>query len=596
MKRLFWIVLSAMLLIACVVSASGEASVLPEEATFERVNLHQGYPSDAEKSSENRGDVWYLSAELEAENVWYYKSSNPTDNIMYAPVYILFADVTADEDALAALDNAGLLQLAEENGGHAFVIGKNNGETWNEADVEVFRSVEVYILGEGVPLAWGGGYIPWGMSFGQRTFLFAEGEAADYVTEYLSRNAQRIAGVCLVNATAVPAEAGTLPIPAYLVNADEAVIDYYKALNGTDTEEAAANGVRYVNGAETIMQMIVANEGQLNAALTADFWSEIGQNTARMCLGISIYYPSENFRTSQEFILTRLPNLEMLDMTEIRHTEGVLEGAAEISEWYIYIPNSILNDESGATYPLFVVAHGSGDHPEFEAESQGYVELAGYEKCIVLSFRHQNLSGETVVSDVNKLIDAVIAEYPVDVSRIYMGGFSMGGMRTGAVMFADPTRFAGVVVLHSANTGFVDADENGLCDNWEELAASFDIPLYYQLGERDSLFDGDSQRTTITQYALLDEVNVSFTDLSEDNPFGVVVEGQELVSWNDSYSGMTYTKTLLPNADGIPMIELSFLREAAHVHFCGNMFQAWDFLSQFSRAEDGSLIYTPAAE
>lgn len=593
MRNKMYLVLMLVLALLAVMPFAMAAGA-PEGAVFGKINLHQGYPTDLEKTDSLRNDQWYLDESISAEKVWMYQSSNPTDNLMYAPVLVYFADVDTDEEAWMALDATGIWQKAEELQGYAVVIGKNDGDTFSENDKAIYKALEIYLLGEGTPIEFGGEVIPWSLSFDQRTFLVAEGEAATFVNDYLTDSMGRIAGVLLVGGdmNADGKEEG-LAVPAYLADASEEVLAYYKNVNGVDIEEETsyADVTVYYNSANDVCQVAVDTENVLNSEMVDRFWEIIGKVTCRMCLDTSIY-TADNYYSATPFVLTKLPDADGLNYTVFSHTEGVLEGAAEICEWYEYVPNAILEDDSEVVYPLIVVNHGSQDHPQFEAESQGFVEYAARNNYIVLTLRHQTLSEETVADDILKLIDYTIEKYPIDESRIYIAGFSMGGMRVGQVLRENAEKFAGAILMHTSIGVGTDKDGNGISDEFQNIADEVDIPIYYQLGEYDSTFDGDSQMQTIEQITALNNIEITTSELNAGDCFGIntVKGGDE--TWESSVNGMTYTLRQLENEEGVPLVEMAMLQGAAHVHFSGNATQAMEYLSQFSRNSDGTLAYS----
>ena len=54
---------------------------------------------------------------------------------------------------------------------------------------------------------------------------------------------------------------------------------------------------------------------------------------------------------------------------------------------------------------------------------------------------------ETSLDLVVELLDEVGAKYPVDTNRLFVGGFSMGGAMTAALLLMHPTRLAGAMIL-----------------------------------------------------------------------------------------------------------------------------------------------------
>ncbi|MBK7229073.1 MAG: hypothetical protein IPH97_09440 [Ignavibacteriales bacterium] len=90
---------------------------------------------------------------------------------------------------------------------------------------------------------------------------------------------------------------------------------------------------------------------------------------------------------------------------------------------------------------------------------------------------------------INKLIDSVIARYPIDTNRIYLTGFSMGGIGTLDLAIRYPNRFAALMPIAFR-----------IEDGWN-LCTIKDIPLWGFHGQHDPiipLYKAQSVITTLT--------------------------------------------------------------------------------------------------
>lgn len=106
-------------------------------------------------------------------------------------------------------------------------------------------------------------------------------------------------------------------------------------------------------------------------------------------------------------------------------------------KWASYLPVSAL--ERGAAtkklYPLLFVLHGAGN-PIYLAESYGYTHIAAREELIVII--PENESAESI----DALFSYAKEHYPIDLSRIYIAGYSLGGIMTSRHAIRWPERFA----------------------------------------------------------------------------------------------------------------------------------------------------------
>jgi len=99
--------------------------------------------------------------------------------------------------------------------------------------------------------------------------------------------------------------------------------------------------------------------------------------------------------------------------------------------------------EPGGGLPLVVVNHGLGSTPEFTAAVTGWPSVVGTDRMLVVfpegwedSFNAGGCCGEAAAAGVDdvaflrEVIDAVAGLYPVDRDRVFMTGYSNGGMIT----------------------------------------------------------------------------------------------------------------------------------------------------------------------
>ena len=107
--------------------------------------------------------------------------------------------------------------------------------------------------------------------FGGFGFLYVIGidGGATFFNNYIANTfdyASRIAGVLLTNGKVDDISQVACVLPAYLVNAPEAVQTRYRAANETDAVKADANATTYFNQAQPLQQVIVSKGASPNTA------------------------------------------------------------------------------------------------------------------------------------------------------------------------------------------------------------------------------------------------------------------------------------------------------------------------------------------
>lgn len=143
----------------------------------------------------------------------------------------------------------------------------------------------------------------------------------------------------------------------------------------------------------------------------------------------------------------------------------------------------------GRRYPLLFVMHGSGN-PVYLAETYGYTQIAAREEVIVIM-------PETETAErVEALLAYAKEQYPVDQSRVYMAGYSLGGFMTARHGIRWPERFAAVgiggMLFANGPTGVhrqngIDWPAETITPEMVAHAAQVKLPVCVCMGEYELL-------------------------------------------------------------------------------------------------------------
>lgn len=140
-------------------------------------------------------------------------------------------------------------------------------------------------------------------------------------------------------------------------------------------------------------------------------------------------------------------------------------------------------------YPLLFVMHGSGN-PIYLAESYGYVHIAAREQMIVI------IPETETPEKIDELFAYARAHFPVDWSRVYMVGYSLGGFMTARHAIRWPERFAaagiGGMLFANGPTGThtqngVDWPAETITAEMVERASKIKMPVCVCMGENEIL-------------------------------------------------------------------------------------------------------------
>ncbi len=130
--------------------------------------------------------------------------------------------------------------------------------------------------------------------------------------------------------------------------------------------------------------------------------------------------------------------------------------------WYEYVPEQLRNTEEKV--PLLFYFHGINCTGLYGAEQSGWSDIADRENFIVvypnpaIEERWNVWDDARLPSDVSyilALIEHMKEVHPIDETRIYISGFSMGSMFTNALACSYPDVFAGAVAMNGPNWGYL---------------------------------------------------------------------------------------------------------------------------------------------
>jgi hypothetical protein len=502
---------------------------------------------------------------------------------MLTPVLFVYSNAgyPSQDAAWTALTNAGLIARAEAD--HAVLIVQNPvaGGAWGADDVKVYDGAMHYI--------WGANTAASGkpaLSYYRLDYMVGEGAGATFINQFMTVAPQvyRVAGIATFGGTMPDVTAGSA-VPAYLVGASQKAVNFYKGANAVDRTSGADTSYNSANEAKKVI-VSGAPSTSFDKALLDDAYERLFRYTTRQALSTAVF--QNNGDTIEDFTLMERPNLTKLNLTQ-RLVSGADTGSTGQTRWYEWLPNEVLAGmQSGSTkkYPLVVDIHGGGDHEIYEAESNGWMELAGTKKVIVIApFDEDN--GQLVMN----MIAAVKAKYPIDTSRVYMTGFSRGAGNTWTILANNPDQFAAVAPMSSPSGGTNRAAQLA---PWND---KIDVPMWFSVNSEEYAALDKNQNPYRIRQVHLQNLNNMF------NLNGIAIPPLNAVPWttNDFVTyprygfplpeqqtiatkyGFPITQGTFRNAYGIPLMQLALVQGLEHTHYMPLAGVAWDFLSKFSR-------------
>ncbi len=452
-------------------------------------------------------------------------------------------------------------------------------------------------------------------------YLIGINGGATFINDYVAGMfdfVSRIAGILLINGEMERVRTVAAPVPVYLVNAPADVIAKYEAANGCDAVEINQGVTTSYNQQFPVRKVVYQDNDnvELGDIIPTAYYSVLCKAMRGQEMKGGLYTggtPYQGYGADCAPYSLSVRNaliggktvdgiVELrVDSEELAEFVGADNGEY-LQTWFEYIPEEVLDGKvAPGTVPMIMAIHGGGDDPRQYVDGQGYLELAGKERLIVISPEKANLhvkmaDGEPVLSSaIPALVRLIEEKYPeVDPSRVYVTGYSMGSLATLEAIFGDPSVFAAAY------------PQAGIAGSWptEKQLANFekyDIPCVISTSEYDSNKNVDPSNKGIVEefYNLLSELCI----LNGMDPLPETADYDTYT--NSGFKADIYTRTktngeytkhswYMVNEAGVPMVGLTFTDDIVHCLYPEYAQMVWDYCKHFSRdQETGEVIYNP---
>lgn len=585
-RRTFLALLATLILLMTAVLpvAATESGSLPEGASF-------AYISDI--------SFEYEGYDYPKENAFYlYSPSNPHDFDLLSSfmngIFFVYPDkpYASEEEALAGLWEMGLIDIAEACPAYIIVAIPANGETWTEADVDMYYLYQYYAAGGYFDIMNGIGANPMETEFKRLTmhslqYVIAEGAGATFTNNYLSQNAGRIAGQVLFGGEIDAGLSTGYAVPSYLVNADEAALSYWNTANQADT--ALAEDI-FIN-ANYVQKRVRTADGDssFNKEAIAQAWDDMLSTTTRLCITANLVLRSCEFG---DWVLMSWPNYSELGLT--RYSYVFEDGTATPYEAYESQPNGVhtlvpqsVIDHPEEEVPLVIVLHGMSDDPLNVVNGCGWADKAAEEGFIIVSPAEEDADYLLQVIEYTKSL------YSIDASKIYITGFSMGGMNTAISGYVYPDVYAAMAPMGATGLSMAEGGRAG--EYADKVNDAYDIPTCIIIGSIDEsnvtevdgvpVFSG-IEEGALEQAFLFNGIELPEKDYAQTPLWGYAPDQQYTTT--DKGSEWIFHDFYKDGYES-PFLELVTIVGAGHANNDYMATVAWDFLSQYVRLPDGTV-------
>ena len=482
-----------------------------------------------------------------------------------APYLLVFGD--PDRPIMDALDFAerrGLADLARAaSSSVAFVIPRCEGG-WKNAPETIFQDVvaesrigqyheDGYVINYQFRTKNFTGCSIRGAVF--RTVLFGAGEAADYIARNCLKTLQ---GEYLWGPGEITPAAVTLEKLSFVPRPERADIPVVSVGNSTKVNEALRVSCDH---------LLVRDKPDYRADC-AEFWGRC----KRWCGVLSRDEDPAVLGMNEELFITEVttsPDNRGDDAGTARHRVGCL----------VYSPA-----DADGPLPLLLAFHGGGDSAYHIAWVSGWWRVAMRNRFrLVCVENHLN----TTAAEVMELIARLKEKYPVDGSRVYASGFSMGGCKTWDLFQEYPEAFAALAPMDAT----FDVGQNQYGEPAPALNRTVPVPLFYAAGELTPLPELPCQAQKCTDRAqyvfdvnrLRKPYGLSFEDRASWPEKFWGVAGDRVEKIPDPSRGAVLTLHYYDSTDGVCRTVFGGVDNQGHEcreHTCE---QAWQFMKNFSR-------------
>ncbi|MBO7449664.1 MAG: hypothetical protein J6U54_04775 [Clostridiales bacterium] len=235
--------------------------------------------------------------------------------------------------------------------------------------------------------------------------------------------------------------------------------------------------------------------------------------------------------------------------------------------------------------PFLLVFHGGGDSAFYIMYESRWVDVASQNDVLIVSVENHLNSTAT---ETIELLEDLKKIYPVDGSRVYASGFSMGGCKCWDLYQEYPQYFAAL----APNDATFEVGDNVYGKKAPvEINKNVSVPIFYTGGEITPLPElpfqehkcWDRTRYVFEVNRLKTPYNVTFEDQSSWKNKIWGIDGDKIEKIEDKSRDSVLTLNYFENEDGVYSTVFGSISGQGHecrAHTCA---QAWKFISQFSR-------------
>ena len=408
---------------------------------------------------------------------------------------------------------------------------------------------------------------------------------------------------------AIPENALNVETAAF-VSGNSAAVDYLLKANGEGHTEPEADGITTHYGANPNVRLLVTQR-PIDAETVKIAWERLFSETRRWQNDTYGCYQKRTNFTEKGFV------------GHVHDTSlGCNNGHPQT--WYEYIPPQLRG--TNEKVPLLFYFHGGGCVPLYGAEQSDWHEVADREGFIVVypEASQQNMWNawddreDLTHSDRDfllALIEHMKKVHPIDETRIYVSGFSMGGMMSNAMACSLPNVIAAAAPCNAFNEGYFssykiltarlhsgptydpsstageepDTPVKQMADA-QKAAYDYRMPVIQTSGLIDGKWPisdaGDSRLKTFDYWRAYNNIHTEPFVQDTTNESGITADESVYEGEDERF---LHHRWFTDDEGHESLYELLLTKRCPHALDIRTTTIAWEFLKKFSRNPDGSL-------
>ena len=521
-----------------------------------------------------------------------------------APTFFVYPDGRLDKAGAEALvASLGIQPILDNNFGSVVVINPTGAKYDAAADFDCFvkmfnksRSGNLKVIGIGA--------------------------GATFVNQVIApKAADHIAGILTVGGAPAKLAKGfkSYGVPAYVAGktAKKVAVEYI-ALNG-----AVAKDGCYVNPDEELLTVFVDPVVRPLGEVFAAAWKNVFGKNFRYNNYNHTHYEGGQFGQYGAYELEPYTDWEALGIKRIlveqpvggmgpgrgpQGPQGPGGAPQDVPKqlWYEYWPEELLEGAPAKSVPVMVLLHGNANDPRTQAETSGFIQVAGKERFFVVEMEWQGSASYQAMGldGIENTLYTLFEKYPqLDPSRVYAEGLSAGSMTASSLGVKKSYVFAAVGghsgAIFGGRGGGPFSNFDSIWNDATQKRGAVEMPYCSVFGTKDTTvpymtpdnWKGNSYLNAWNVYEQMNGMTVNDQmDWSVDPVFGQRLRDRETIRTNKG-EGIVIETGQLYKGD-VPLIKMVAVVNYGHWNFMPTAQIMWDYFKQFRRDPDTKkLIY-----